>query len=64
MAELMTENESKSNPRTHNRVRFDIHQFTILNYASKEANVLKNVQLYDEEEKTLRTWNYLNLAFV
>ena len=25
---------------------------------------LKNVQLYDEEEKTLRTWNYLNLAFV
>lgn len=62
---------------THDRVRFDrchllfeeymqwkIHQFTILNYASKQANVLKNVQLYDEEEKTLRTWNYLNLAFV
>ena len=22
------------------------------------------IQLYDEEEKTLRTWNYLNLAFV
>ena len=77
IAELMTENESKSNPRTHEQVRFDrchllfeeymqwkIHQFTILNYASKEANVLKNVQLYDEEEKTLRTWNYLNLAFV
>ena len=74
IAELMTENESKSNPRTHEQVRFDIchllfeehmqwkiHQFTILNYASKQENVLKNVY---EEEKKLRTWNYLNLAFV
>jgi len=74
IAELMTENESKSNPRTHEQVRFDrchllfeeymqwkLHQFTILKYASKQANVLKNVY---EEEKKLRTWNYLNLAFV
>ena len=73
-AELMTENESKSNPRTHEQVRFDrchllfeeymqwkIHQFTILNYASKQANVLKYVYV---EEKKLMTWNYLNLSFV
>lgn len=59
---------------THDRVRFDrchllfeeymqwkIHQFTILNYASKQANVLKNVYV---EEKKLMTWNYLNLSFV
>ena len=70
----MTENESKSNPRTHEQVRFDrchllfeeymqwkIHQFTILNYASKQANVLKNVYV---GEKKLMTWNYLNLSFV
>ena len=70
-AELMTENESKSNSRTHEQVRFDrchllfeeymqwkIHQFTILNYASKQSNVLKNVYVEKKEVKNLELFEF------